>query len=513
MPVKTFSRLVACALLVALAVVWADAGALARGSTPADAKALEQARDRMEKGQQLFAQGRYAQAMAEFEAAYEVAPYGAFLYNAAFAAEKAHDRQRAIARYQQFLKVDPRAPDAAAIRQTIARLERELREAPPVPDAGLPADGGVGPDVGAAAKPPVPADAKTIAEVRSLVFIESEPPGAPLAIYERTVPTASPFSATGPNTGWRQIVADAQTPRDLSLKVGHYHVVIDAFEDYKRSETDINLAPGHVYTFKANLSQGEFLGLLEVKSKTEGARIYVDDPPPHKLGPWGRTPHRALVGAGQHELWVEKNGFEPYHTEVDVKHGDTATVVAELERVSYGFLVIDGNADEIEVEIDEQSYGSWQAGQKPLMLKLPAGPHQLELDASGRNAYEGTIEVPRGQQVAVHGTLIESKGWGQAIGLAVAAAGATVGGVLFWQHAQSRKDDGEDDHETYWWLGTGMFIGGSVFGAASTFFFIYDPTDDSLVKQSDPRDLPDKEPPARAAHGPRAVGIGVAGAF
>ena len=119
-------------------------------------------------------------------------------------------------------------------------------------------------------------------EIRSLVLVDSEPKGAPLTIYERTVATAAPFKHGGKNEGWRKVVSDIKTPKDLTLRVGHYHVVIEAFRDFKRSDTQINLSPGHVYTFKANLSQGEFLSFLRVKSNVENAKVYLDDPPPHK---------------------------------------------------------------------------------------------------------------------------------------------------------------------------------------------------------------------------------------
>ena len=60
--------------------------------------------------------------------------------------------------------------------------------------------------------------------------------------------------------------------------------------------------------FKANLSQGAFLGHLDVTANFEGAAIYVDDPPPHKKPPWGRAPHSGLIEPGEHKGWVEAPG-------------------------------------------------------------------------------------------------------------------------------------------------------------------------------------------------------------
>src|SRR5690606_12679226 len=119
----------------------------------------------------------------------------------AVAADKARDRQRAIARYNEFLVAAPDASDAAEIRERIAELEREL-SAPPETDA--------------------PAESQR-EEMRSLVLIESAPTGAPVAIYERIVATAGPFDAARTvNPGWRRIATGLRTPADISLKVGVY---------------------------------------------------------------------------------------------------------------------------------------------------------------------------------------------------------------------------------------------------------------------------------------------------
>jgi len=173
-------------------------------------KGIEAARRRMEKGQLLFSQGHYHKAMLEFEAAYKAMQFGAFLYNAAFAAEKAGDRQRAIAHYREFLASDPGSPDADKIKATIERLKEELSNLPPVTSGGggaggaEPSDGGqAGGGTPAKATAPVPADEATMAGIRSLVLVESDPVGAPLVIYERLVATAAPFDSKGKNPGWR----------------------------------------------------------------------------------------------------------------------------------------------------------------------------------------------------------------------------------------------------------------------------------------------------------------------
>jgi tetratricopeptide (TPR) repeat protein len=545
--VKPWLKWLVLGLVCAMEVLAVAQSTDAWGAGPAaggkQGTAFEEARRRMERGQGLFSQGRYQEALGEFQAAYDTLPYGAFLYNAALSADKAGDRARAIALYRRFLMDDPGAPDAPEIRATVERLQRELATAVPPADAdagpdaaasesdgGLSVDGGASetdagvPVVAPVATSPTPADAQTLAEVRSLVFVDTEPPGAPLSIYERTSASEQAFPANAGGdapAGWRRIVSGVSTPHDLSLRVGDYHVVIEPFQDFKRSETDIRLASGHVYIFKANLSQGSFLGFVDVKSPVEGARIYLDDPPPHKNAPWGRAPHGGLLTTGAHQLWIEAPGYEPFTAKIAVKHGQTVSVEAKLGRVSHGFLRISANASEIEVEVDGEPRGTWQSGAVPLRVKVPAGTHQLGIDASGRNKYQGEVEVPRGQEVPIEGHLIESRSWATPITLAVLAAGAAAGGVVF-----NRISAGETDpskHDIYYWVGNGFFIGGGALALASIVSFIYDPTEDSLARQGKPRDLSDEEPrkSARSLPAPSVVpmvgassgGVGVAGVF
>lgn len=455
------------------------------------------ARERMDRGQALFTQSKFEEALAEFEGAYQVLPYTAFLYNAAVAAERAKDRQRAILRYTEYLEKESGSSDAEEIRGIIARLQKELAEPPPeVTEGAAP----VAVDV--AATPPT--------GLRSLVVVESDPPGAPLAIFERVDPGAPRFKEGAENPGWQRTHADRKTPTNFSLPIGHYHVVIEKFQDYHRSETDINVVPGHVYNFKANLSQGEFLAFVRVTSNVEGAKIYLDDPPPHKNAPWGRVPHSGLVNMGEHQLWIESSGYEPSNAKFFAEHGETSVVNVALSRVGYGGLLVDGNADEIDVEVNGQPSGTFVASGAgaPLRVQLPAGKHWVSIDASGRKAYEGEVTVPHGQDLSVHATLVDSPPITGAILAGVGAVGAGVGGYFLLQRANTLEDDAanaetnkeredlESERGLMKGFSTGAFIGGGVLAAVSIFLFIYDPYPDSMVRVEAPKEFDAIEKPA-----------------
>jgi tetratricopeptide repeat protein/PEGA domain-containing protein len=468
-----------------------------------ETKAEDAARELMEQGQALFKDGRYQAAMEKFEAAYKTHPYGAFLYNAAFAAEKAGDLQRAIARYNEYLASDPSSPYAEQVREKIKKLEQQLSKPPEptAPDAGAPADAGPPPDGGAAVPEggaPVPADEASIQEIRSLVFVQTEPAGAPFAVWERLVATAEPFKFGADNAGWKQIVTEARTPTDLSLKVGYYHVVIDKFRDYNRSETDISLAPGHVYTFKASLSQGQFLGTLFLRTNVERAKVFVDDPPPHKGAPVFRGTDTRELNSGEHEIWVESPGYVTGHKSFTIEQAKTTELDVQLERVDYGYVLVEGNAGEVEIEVNEQPQGVYSSQGDPVRLKLPAGKHKLVLDASGRKALETEIDVPQGQVLPIQATLVESYPRAQAVVLGVLSVGAIIGGVfLHLEYAKGPESEGgphSDDIRTVFNVTRFVAFGaGALFAGLSIFYAVYDPYPDSFLKNTKVRDMNEQE--------------------
>jgi hypothetical protein len=337
---------------------------------------------------------------------------------------------------------------------------------------------------------------------RSQIIVQSEPAEAPIAIWMRRA-GAAPFIAGRPNPGWEKVVTAVKTPLDVSLSAGAYHVVIDAFKDYKRSETDLELLPGRLYEFKANLSQGEFMGFLRVMSSASGARLFLDDPPPHKRPPWGRAPYGALVQTGEHTVWIEAPGYEPASAKVKVDHGDAVEITPALARVNYGYLRVDGNADEVTVRVDDAPRGVYTPVGEPLRLRLSAGPHRIEVSASGRKPYVGTIDVPAGQEMGVHGRLSYKPARGQAVATGALAVGAVVGGVALLQQAAQPQatgigtpTGGASTHlPTYLRVGSGVSFGiGALLAVSTVYSLVSDPTPPSRLQLDSPKDFPDDEP-------------------
>ena len=118
-------------LLLALVCSFA-ANASARPETPARGKA------HLERGLQLYRDGMYQQAIAEFESGYAALPRPAFLLNIAQAYRKLNQLERARNYYQQFAlkttRSDPARAQALAIADKIdAQLRAQAAEAAHAP--------------------------------------------------------------------------------------------------------------------------------------------------------------------------------------------------------------------------------------------------------------------------------------------------------------------------------------------------------------------------------------------
>lgn len=478
-------------LLVALAVVPAAIGAAPDARSAPCQGSIEEARRHMEQGFSLYDKKQFAAAAAEFDAAYKAQPFSAFLCNAAMAYQAALDFPAAIARYEAFLAVEPNPPDLARIQQNVAWMKaQQAARLAAYGDAGAPADAGA---------PPPPVDPSRTA--RSQIILVSDPPDAPVQLFARKQ-GAAPFVRGKPNPGWERVAAPARTPHDLALVPGDYHVVIDAFKDYKRVETDLSLLPGHVYELKAVLSQGEFLGFLRVLSPASSTRVYLDDPPPHKKPPWGRAPHGALVQSGAHEIWVEAPGFEPLSQKVVIEHGRTVEITPPLERVRYGYLRVDGNAEQVTVKVDGARRGLYTPLGEPLRIRLPSGPHKLSLEASGRKPYAGDVEVPRGQELGVHGRLSYKPARGTAVVSGALAVGAVIGGVVLFKQAAAPAEPspasstGSASTSASTWYrvgGVASFGVGALLGASTIYSLVTDPTPPSTIRLDKAKDLDESE--------------------
>jgi tetratricopeptide (TPR) repeat protein len=100
--------------------------ALALAATSDAGAGEKEALQHFERGQTHYNLGRFDEAIAEFERAYEMKPDPIFLFNIAQAHRLARHTERAIFFYRRYLALDPRAKSRAEIEEHLAALEAEL---------------------------------------------------------------------------------------------------------------------------------------------------------------------------------------------------------------------------------------------------------------------------------------------------------------------------------------------------------------------------------------------------
>ncbi len=115
------------AYLLCIVVACASAAPVARAQDSAhDAEAHAY----FEAGRMAFGDGRYDEALAAFQRAFDLSQRGQLLYNIG----QCHDRMRhdheALDAFERFLAAEPDSPQAAEVRARVAFLERAIESEP-----------------------------------------------------------------------------------------------------------------------------------------------------------------------------------------------------------------------------------------------------------------------------------------------------------------------------------------------------------------------------------------------
>jgi tetratricopeptide (TPR) repeat protein len=92
-----------------------------------DATAEERARAHIQKAADAFQDGRYDEAMTEFEAGYAAVPRPGFVLNMGHVQRKAGNLERARDYYRRYLQLEPKSPQRAEVEKEIAEIDVALR--------------------------------------------------------------------------------------------------------------------------------------------------------------------------------------------------------------------------------------------------------------------------------------------------------------------------------------------------------------------------------------------------
>jgi len=510
---------------VAAASATPDAPVAAASAPPGATRAsLEAAREHMEQGQARYQAGDFEAAIHEFEAAYAARSFSAFLYNAGVAAERLGQWSRAADFYERYLTGDPHSSDAADVRRNVDNLRtRALAEQPVQPivtvtttvehhvvESGTETPTGTTPTettptgttptettptettptettatettatgtTPTGTTPTVDGLAETTTQVmKSLLSVQTEPAGATVTLRRGD-----------------RVVATGPSPFAQTLDEGEYALSVE-HPDYRTIGERVRVHAGKVYVVIVEMSQGHFLGYLQVVSDPPGANVFIDG---REQGAAGQTPFRSVVDTGTHHLTLERAGFAPEERDVEVDVGAELRLNVPLARVDYGRLRVVASQPHARVLVDGE-----EVGEVPYEGQVSPGSHEVEVEADGMKTFSADVTIERGQLTPMRVRLRPRPGRSAAwttliLGVGSAGAGLYLGmrGTDLRDQLSAERDAGtlaSDDPRILrgrlFYYGADVAYGlGALLGVFSIYYFLRDPLPDSDGRVLEPRD-------------------------
>lgn len=398
---------VAAVAAVGLLVVFAA------GEARAQDAALNRARDSFEKAQGLFEQGKFAEAAAEFEAAFQARPFAQFLFNVGACHEKLRDYEKAAGYYKRYIEQEPNAPDRKKVEQRIEALEKaaaELKAAPvaPTPDGATPP--ATTPTAVANLEEPAP---------RGLLVIESEPQGA--YIYLDSKKTA-PLS---------------KTPWNGTLE-GEHLIMLER-EGYKQVERRVTPDANKLIILYWGLAEEDYLGWINITSNVPRADIYIDD---KSVGVYQKAPYQGNLTPGVHKIWVTAEGYDEVYKEIKIVAGETHKLEAKLKGNPVGYLNIRGEGvEKVSVYMD----GKVLCARGPCRMPVPQGAHSVTIQRPGFKPYTTSLDMQAKTEVTMRARLAPEPSRTDAIVAYAASAVFLGGGIWAGLKAKSLKDELNED--------------------------------------------------------------------
>lgn len=137
------------------------------------------------------------------------------------------------------------------------------------------------------------------------------------------------------------------------------------------------------------------VGTLEIKSRPEGAIIYVNDKER------GKTPHKIdQLPLNEYSIRLEKEGYLPYETRIAVLPDQTTVVDPEL--VALLELRVESNPSGAELYIDGEKVGT-----TPHQAKYAEGFHTVKLTRKNYKDYERRFKLETDGRITVKLELTE----------------------------------------------------------------------------------------------------------
>lgn len=304
-----------------------------------------------------YRSGKFLEALENFKKAYELKPTPAILYNVARCYEKLSQIQEAIKTYEQYVAqtTDPR--DKAETLEKIESLRRKDATDPTSPEGQYKVN---------------------IANGKS-AFRKGD--------YEGAIAAFKAAYDIKPTSGALFNIAKSYE------RMGRFEEAVEYLQQYldvDPNATDRANIEENIRRLKRSIR--DRFQELSVSSDPPGADIYLDD---RTTGLQGQTNYRMKVKPGPHTIYLDLNGYEPYQTDFVMPDDKPLALEFKLKKLTnVGFAEFKINVDGARIFVDGAIVGLSPFTQPKA---LPAGKHQLTVEASGFPRYTQAFVVNRGK--------------------------------------------------------------------------------------------------------------------
>ncbi len=399
---------------ICVAIAWMTFAPYAQGQS---ADALKKAQSAFDQAQLDYLQGKYDEAAAGFQSAYDARPFPQFIYNIAAShhmkAKKTSDiaaYKKAVEEYKRYISEDPNAADKPKVEKTIAVLEDEIKRLEDAAKASAGAGSGSG--SGSAAPPAGPSqEVQNLGDVKvhGLVVIDTN-------VRDVTIYLDDPKSKPFATTPW-------------SGELEGTHKVYFEKRGYAPSEGTIAADPSKLFVLNHDMAQDTHQAWVDVTANVK-AQVRIDD---HNVAPFD-VPLSRPIAPGKHTFWVSAEGYDEYEETLDVAAGQNYTVKATLRGSPVGKLDIVGvGIEDATILVD----GKVLCDHGPCIKSLPEGDHQVTVMRPDYKTYSKRILVQAKSETTVKVVLQPQPGRGDAIAAYVVAA--IFGGAGVYCGLQSSK--------------------------------------------------------------------------
>jgi tetratricopeptide (TPR) repeat protein len=341
---------------------------------------VAEARRRFARGNRLYTQGSYSEALLAYQAALDLYPEPTILYNIGQTYEKLRDPGRAALYLERYLKARPRSTERAAVEARIAKLKETARVE---------------------------------------VTVTSYPPGAAIFVGDGrgAVRGRTPFQLPLP-LGRQRVVLElagfVPATREVDVKLGETNLVDAQLERRSSISVDADV-PGALARIRVLASRTP----LREDRIGAGKRIVAS----HRL------PHLFEVDPGRHRLEVELAGYQRVERSVEVRPGEQLSLLLNLKALPrYGRLQI-ASVRGATVLVDGRALASLPMAP----AKLATGSYRVSVEREGYRPWESKITISEGRLTVARVSLSATRGVGTKTvlyGAAGLGAGALIAGAV-----------------------------------------------------------------------------------